>query len=99
MPDHVHVLTAIPPTISIAEVIRNVKVSATKWVKETCPDSANFAWQEGYGAFSVSSSNHEAIVNYIRNQKNHHKDRDFRDEFLALLNKHGIEFDEKYLWK
>ena len=99
MADHVHILLIIPPTIAIAEVIRNVKVSATKWVHEVNPHCQNFAWQEGYGAFSVSASNREIVANYIRNQKEHHKGRSFKDEFLVLLNQHGVDYEEKYLWK
>jgi putative transposase len=96
MPDHIHAFVAIPPHMAIAEVIRNVKVGSTKWIKQNIP--YNFAWQEGYGAFSVSTSNKQAVLDYVKNQKEHHKQKSFKDEFLGLLNKHEIEFDEKYLW-
>ena len=99
MPDHVHVWIAIPPTYVISEVVRNIKVATTKWVRETNPHCFDFAWQEGYGAFSVSVSNKNAVINYIKNQKEHHKGRSFKDEFLILLKQHEIEHDEKYLWK
>jgi putative transposase len=99
MPDHVHVLVSIPPTLAIAEVIRNVKVGASKWVHENFADKSNFAWQEGYGALAVNHDTCEAVKNYILNQKEHHKKRDFKSEFILLLKKHGVEYEEKYLWK
>jgi REP element-mobilizing transposase RayT len=98
MADHIHMLTEIPPDIAAAEVIRNVKVSATKWIKSSFSEVSEFAWQEGYGAFSVSASSREKVTNYIRNQEQHHKVKSFTDEFLELLDKHGITYDVKYLW-
>ena len=99
MPDHVHILVSIPPKSSISEIIRNAKVSSSKWLKGTYLDLDTFSWQEGYGAFSVSTSNKLAVIQYILNQEKHHKKYDFREEFLGLLKKHGISFDEKYLWR
>ncbi len=99
MPDHIHILTEMNPDVAPAEVIRNIKVSATKWIKNTWPTFSNFAWQEGYGAFSVSASNREAVLNYIKNQEKHHKVKNFMDEFLELLDRHEVEYDIKYLWK
>ena len=99
MPDHLHALVTIPPTLQIAEVIRNIKVSSSKWAHQIYPEFSGFGWQEGYGAFSISASNREAVVNYIKNQKEHHKVRSFQDEFIALLDRYGINYDEKYLWK
>jgi REP element-mobilizing transposase RayT len=99
MPDHVHVLVSIPPTILLSEIVRNVKVCTTKWMQQTDLINENFSWQEGYGAFSVSASNREGVTNYIQQQKEHHKKHNFKEEFLMLLGKHGIAFDEKYLWK
>lgn len=99
MADHIHALVTIPPTASVAEIVRNVKVTTTKWVHEINPQCKNFGWQEGYGAFSVSASKQEVVMNYIKNQKEHHQGRSFKEEFLILLNQHGVEYDEKYLWK
>ncbi len=99
MPDHVHVCVEIPPTTSLSDLMKNVKVSSTKWVKQHFPTSKNFEWQEGYGAFSVSPSNKEAVFAYIKNQEAHHRKYDFKEEFLLLLKNHGIQFEEKYLWK
>jgi putative transposase len=99
MPDHVHALVSIPPRISISEIVRNSKVSSSKWLKDNYPELDSFSWQEGYGAFTVSSSSEQAVIQYIQNQENHHRERDFREEFLGLLKKHRVSFDEKYLWK
>ncbi len=85
MPDHVHVCAEIPPSINISEVMRNVKVSTSKWIKQNFSVGKNFEWQEGYGAFSVSPSNKNALIQYIKNQEQHHKKYDFREEFLLLL--------------
>jgi putative transposase len=75
-----------------------IKGGSSKWIHETFPEHRLFAWQEEYSAFSVSVSQLETITNYIRNQKEHHKKRSFQEEFLMLLKKHRIEFDERYLW-
>lgn len=99
MPDHIHVLVTIPPVSAVAEVVRNVKVASTKWVHKTHPSCKDFAWQEGYGAFSVSESKREIVRQYIQNQKDHHQGRNFQDEFLLLLEQHNVTFDPKYLWK
>ncbi|MCE5293008.1 MAG: IS200/IS605 family transposase, partial [Chlamydiales bacterium] len=99
MSDHIHILVSIPPTIAVAEVIRNVKVSSTKWMHKTYAQCHDFAWQEGYGAFSVSESKRETVIEYIKNQKEHHQGRSFQDEFLLLLEQHNVTYDPKYLWK
>jgi putative transposase len=97
-PDHVHILATIPPTVSISDALRTIKANSSKWVHETAPNVAAFAWQDGYSAFTVSASQIEAVRQYIRDQKDHHCERDFKAELLALLQKHGIEYDERYLW-
>jgi REP element-mobilizing transposase RayT len=96
--DHVHLLTATPPTITVAELIGKVKGSSSKWIHETFPERARFQWQRGYGAFSVSRSNVPTVARYIERQKIHHRKATFTAEFRALLQRHGIGFDEKYLW-
>ena len=97
--DHIHLLVRLPAILSIADLVRQIKCSSTNWVRTTYPQYNRFAWQEGYGAFSVSKSVKEQVITYIDNQKLHHKTLSFHDEFLFLLDKHGIEYDEKYLWK
>ena len=98
MPDHVHILAIIPPKLSLSESMRTIKANSSKWIHETKPAPASFAWQDGYSAFTVSASQVESVRKYIRDQKNHHRERDFKAELLALLHKHGVEYDERYIW-
>lgn len=97
MPDHVHLLVALPPTVSVAEAMRFVKANSSKWATKRFDKS--FAWQTGYGAFSVSRSGVPNVIKYIEEQETHHRKFDFRKEFLALLRKYEVEFDERYLWR
>ena len=99
MPDHVHLCVEIPPRFALADIMRNAKVSSSKWVHQNFLMCKDFEWQEGYGAFSVSPSSREAVLQYIRNQETHHKKCDFREEFLWLLQNNAVKYDEKYLWK
>src|SRR5438094_6708477 len=98
LPDHVHILVSLPPTLSIAKAMQLIKVGSSKWVHETFPEHRLFGWQEEYGAFSVSVSQLDKIIEYIKNQPRHHRRMTFQEEFLALLRKHRIEYDERYLW-
>ena len=95
--DHVHVLLSLPSTVSISKALQLIKGGSSKWVHETFPEHRLFAWQEKYGAFSVSVSQLDRIIGYIRNQQERHRKISFQDEFLALLKKHRIEYDERYL--
>ena len=97
--DHVHMLVRLPAELAVAECLRVVKTNSSRWIHQRWPEKRNFAWQTGYGAFAVSASNEAAVVRYIRDQEKHHAKVSFRDEFIALLRKHRIEFDEKFLWK
>jgi len=99
MPDHIHLLVAIPPKQSISEITRNVKSSTAYWLNHKVLKNSKFGWQDGYGVFTVSSSNQNTVKRYIQNQEEHHRKRTFKEEFLALLNAHHISFDERYLWK
>jgi len=96
--DHVHILLSIPATVSIAKVVQEVKAVSSKWIHETDPNQRFFSWQEGYGAFSVSISHARKTIDYINSQKEHHKTKTFQEEYVAFLKKHGIKYDEKYLW-
>jgi len=98
MPDHVHVLARIRPDRSVAEMTRTMKSASSKWVHQTFPASASFAWQAGYAAFSVSESQAGAVRRYIRNQAAHHARLSFKEELISLLRKNRVEFDERYLW-
>jgi putative transposase len=97
--DHVHILLSLPPTLSISKTMQLIKGGSSKWVHETFPEHRLFEWQEGYGSFSVSVSQLDKIIHYIKNQEEHHRKVTFQEEFLALLKKHRVEFDERYLWK
>jgi REP element-mobilizing transposase RayT len=94
--DHVHMLVRIRPAQSAAEIARVVKTNSSRWAREKWkPD---FAWQTGYGVFSVSESNVGAVSKYIGGQEDHHKKHSFQEEFVAFLKKHGVPYDERYVW-
>jgi len=95
MEDHAHLLIQLPATLALAKAVQLLKGSSSKWVNE---HGREFSWQEGYGAFSVSKSNINAVVKYIANQETHHRKITFEDEFIALLEKHGIEYDPRYVF-
>ena len=95
--DHVHLLLGLPATARLADVVRDIKAVSSKWVHEETGDRA-FAWQEGYGAFSVSPSHRETVRGYIARQEEHHRKRTFQEEYLELLNRCGVDYNERYLW-
>src|SRR5438477_3078518 len=96
MPDHVHVLLSLPSSLSIAKALQLLKGGSSKWVHDTFPEHRLFGWQVKYGAFSVSVSQLEKTIDYIRTQEPHHRKMTFQDEFLALLKRHHIAYDERY---
>jgi putative transposase len=96
--DHLHILSIIPPKISVSDALRSIKAGSSKWIHDSKPESPQFGWQDGYAAFTVSASQVESVRQYIRDQKTHHHVRDYKTELLGLLDKHGIEYDERYLW-
>jgi len=95
--DHVHILLNLPADLSVAECMRVVKANSSRWVNETSARQRGFAWQTGYAAFTVSASNEDAVLRYIRDQERHHRRISFQEEFVALLRKHRVPFDEKFL--
>jgi putative transposase len=97
--DHVHLLMNLAAEVSVSECMRVVKTNSSRWIHETWPGRRGFGWQTGYGAFTVSASNEDAVFEYIRKQEEHHRRISFQEEFVALLRKHRVAFDEKYLWK
>ena len=97
-PDHVHMLAILPPKIAVSDALREIKANSSKWVHETKPELAQFGWQDGYSAFTVSKSQVEPVRQYIRDQKSHHAQRDFKTELISLLEKHEVEYDERYIW-
>ena len=94
--EHAHILMSLPATILLAAAVQNLKAVSSKWLRES--GMKDFRWQQGYAAFSVSQSNIEAVRRYIRNQEQHHRKISFEDEFRTLLRRHGIEFDERYVF-
>ena len=96
--DHVHVVTGIPPSLAVSKALQLLKGASSKWIHETFSNMAGFEWQDGYGAFTVSKSNLPDVIDYAAHQREHHKVRTFQDEYRAFLAKHGIEYDEKYVW-
>ena len=89
-PDHIHILTSLPPTLSIADFVRKIKSNSSKWIKNLHESYCNFSWQEGYGIFSVSESNKEMVIHYIEHQKEHHEKRSANEEFILFLKRNGI---------
>lgn len=96
--DHVHLAVRLSRTITMAQLIEELKTSSSKWLKTQSPALAAFAWQRGYGAFSVGPSDLNALLHYIDTQEEHHKTRTFQEEYRAFLKKYGIEYDERYVW-
>lgn len=98
MSDHVHILAKFKAAVSVSEMLAKIKANSSKWVNETKEGSHKFGWQEGYAAFSVSESQVPSITEYIRHQVEHHLKQAFQEEFVALLERHGITYDPRYLW-
>jgi REP element-mobilizing transposase RayT len=93
--NHVHILMHLPPKLALAKAVQLLKANSSKWMSE---QGKEFSWQEGYGAFSVSASNLDQVIRYIQNQEAHHRKMGFEEEFRALLQKHGVEYDPKYVF-
>ena len=96
--DHIHILCTLPRTITQAYLLEEIKKSSSKWIKTKNRSFEKFAWQSGYGIFSVSSSLIKDVVTYIKNQEEHHKKITFQEEFILFLKKHNVEYNDRYLW-
>ena len=96
--DHVHILCNLHRTIAIAKLIEEIKTSSSSRIKEEGPELRDFQWQNGYGVFSVSQSNVPAVRGYVVNQEEHHRQRTYQDEFRLLLQRHEMDYDERYVW-
>lgn len=96
--DHVHGLIKVKPSVAVSEAMRELKAGSSGWIHDEFPSKADFAWQSGYSAFSVSQSNVEPVRRYILNQQEHHRKRTFQEELVALLDRHGVEYDPKYVF-
>lgn len=99
MPDHIHLLVGLRPHQAISALMQVVKSESTKWVKEQGFCKQNFAWQEGYGAFSYSPQDVPTVIRYIQNQQTHHRQENFLDEYRCLLKEHDIAFEEAYIFR
>ncbi len=96
--DHVHVLFDLARTITIAEAVGKIKQASSKWIKTEGKGSRTFSWQSGYGAFAVSASNLDTVREYIKGQQAHHRHKSFKEEFRAFLHRHGVDYDERFIW-
>jgi REP element-mobilizing transposase RayT len=98
MPDHVHLLVSMGREQSTAELVGGIKSGSSRWVHDTFPDRRGFAWQAGYGAFSVGPTQLAVVRRYIETQEEHHATLTFQDEYRDFLRRYGISFDERYVW-
>ena len=96
--DHVHILCALSRTVTAAEMVKEVKRGSSLWLKTKSPGLHDFAWQNGYGIFSIGFSQVATVRNYIAGQEEHHRKVSFQDEFREFLKRHAVEFDERYVW-
>ncbi len=97
--DHIHILVSIKPNILISDLVRDIKSNSSKWVNEKGFVKEKFQWQEGFGAFSYSQSQLDSVIGYINNQEQHHHKKTFKDEYIELLQKFNVEYNDKYLFE
>jgi len=98
MSDHIHMVIKLKPVHALSEIMRKVKAGSSKWINDQNRLADKFAWQEGYGAFTVSESQIPATIRYVREQEKHHRKLSFKDELLLILERHRVKYDERYLW-
>jgi|SRR5690606_817925 len=96
--DHIHILCMLSKKIALMTLVQKVKANASRWMKEQDASLSNFCWQNGYGAFSVKGSETNVVFNYIKNQHEHHKQKTFKEEYLAFLETYKMDYDERYVW-
>ena len=99
MPDHIHILIGLKPNICLSDLVRDIKANSSKFINEKRWFIGKFVWQEGFGAFSYSKSQIDSVINYIKNQKLHHKKKSFKEEYIKFLTAFGIDYDERYIFK
>ena len=95
--DHIHIITSLHPSVALANLVKDIKLGSTSFIKEKKIFPNFGGWQDGYSAFTYSIDAKDNLIEYVKNQEEHHKNKTFREELIELLNEHGIEFDEKYL--
>ena len=98
MPDHIHIFCDLHPSMNLSDLVKDIKVASSLWMKQSGIFPEFAGWQEGYGAFTYSVKEKDQIINYIKNQKEHHQNETFEAEYKRLLTEQGIQYDEKYLW-
>ena len=96
--NHVHLLISQSKNIALSHLMEEIKKSSSKWIKTKAPSLRSFGWQDGYGAFTIGRSQVEALQRYIAAQKERHKKQSFEEELVRLLNKYGVQYDERYIW-
>ncbi|MCT2560709.1 IS200/IS605 family transposase [Chryseobacterium herbae] len=96
--DHIHILCLLSRKIPLMKLVQEIKAHSSKWMKTKGPQYENFFWQDGYAAFSVCRDEVNRVTNYIKNQRIHHQKQKFKDEVIEMLEKHHIDYDEKYVW-
>jgi len=96
--DHVHILSRLGRVISVADLLKEIKIQSSKWIKTKGGLLTKFRWQNGYGAFSVGQQELESVISYIRDQQEHHRKKTFQDEYRNFLREYDIEYDERYVW-
>jgi len=99
VPDHIHILIGMRPSQSVSELLKDIKGSSSKWINENNFVKGSFAWQEGYGAFSYGKSQVKEVIHYIENQKEHHRRKTLKEEYIDFLTKFEVEYDEKYIFQ
>ena len=99
MPDHLHLLVGLKPDMALSDLMRDVKAGSSKYINENRWVAGRFSWQEGFGAFSYSRSQLGTVIRYIENQQKHHAKKSFRDEYVELLEKFGVDYDRRYIFK
>jgi REP element-mobilizing transposase RayT len=99
MPDHLHILVGLRPDSSLSDLVRDIKAGSSKFIREKKWVAGRFSWQEGFGAFSYSRSQLGTVIRYIENQQRHHAKRSFREEYIALLEKFGVDYDPRYIFQ
>ncbi|NLH99641.1 MAG: IS200/IS605 family transposase [Chthonomonadales bacterium] len=96
--NHVHLLFGLSRTVTLASLVETIKTSSTRWMRRRHATNAWFRWQAGYGAFSISERELQSAARYVAEQREHHRNATFDEEFVALLRRHGVEYDERYMW-
>jgi REP element-mobilizing transposase RayT len=96
--DHIHIVLGVPAKIAVSKAVQLLKGGSSKWIHDTFPSLAKFEWQDGYAAFTVSKSLLPRVIQYVTDQRRHHRKRSYQEEYRELLERHGIAFDERYLW-